>query len=379
MSLNSFQDFVLKKSQHKYFVYFLAFLLLLISFIFSDCYFLNFLNQNKFSGAWETIILKSRDLTNPLKHITAYSWQSKKVFRITVPFLMKIFLLTPSFIIKLQIITGYFFYLLSYKLSLRLFRNPLNATLFTITLSFLYIGKASVFEYLYTWFDGFSFFFLLAAMYYRKYYLIFLFSSLAAWNDERALIALSFVFLFHFQVNKRNNIVLKDFIKLEKNSIVVLAAILCYIILRVFLSIKFHLFTPTAGANLEVFFNHKFIHCISGIVTFFEGFYTLLFFYFFYLIKNKDYNRLLINIIPLLTISLTSLCVTDITRSGSFGFPLIFVSIQYLNHTIASSKLTKILSLSLIISLIIPPLFICTDWDYSVMLPKIYNQLLRIF
>jgi hypothetical protein len=366
-TLNYFKD----KSEKPYFGSIISFFLVVFSCVFSSCNPLDFFKAIDNEGAWETMLLKSNDLTNNLSHIEPYSWKAKKVFRLTVPLLMKIFFLTPSLIIKLQFILGYFFYFFSFKLLLRITKNSIIASLFTTTLSFLYIGKAAFFEFQYTWFDGFSFIFLLAAIYSRKPYLIFLFSSLAAWNDERAFVGLAFVFLFHFQQIKITNSTLSKFLKLNKNAFTVVFAVICYCVFRIYLSSKYNMSTPSEGANLGVLINQKLIYSLLGLITFFEGYYVLIILYFFYLLKFKEYFSFFINILPLITLSIIALCVTDISRSGAFSFPLLFIVIKYFTNVFSISKLTNILIWCLIISIFIPPIFICTDWDLAGMFPKI--------
>ncbi len=364
-------DVIEKKSHEKYYIYKLALLLVLTSCFFSNPQILLFFFENKLPSAWETILLKSKDLTNNLSHIDPNTWQAKKVFRLTIPIIIKLFHLPPYAIIILQIIIGYLTYVFTYKLAIRIFKDSVHATLFTSTFAFLYCGRASFFEYYYTWFDGFSFFFLLMTMYYRKIYGIFIFSMLAAWNDERAFIALSLVLLFHFFENKDSaKIVYEELFSINKKVTTILISMILYLITRLILTNHFGMHTPSDGANYTVFTDRTYNYIPIGLTTFFEGFTILIILFFYFIIKNKDYLRALLTSLPLLIIIAVSYFVTDVTRSGAFAFPIAFITSKYMIEKINKQVMTQILMICLVITFLIPPIFICADWGINLMLPK---------
>ena len=70
-------DVIEKKSHEKYYIYKLALLLVLTSCFFSNPQILLFFFENKLPSAWETILLKSKDLTN--KHYLGIDFEFNKV------------------------------------------------------------------------------------------------------------------------------------------------------------------------------------------------------------------------------------------------------------------------------------------------------------
>lgn len=368
--LTNFYSLIERKANDTYYMYKLSFVLVALTCFFSAPRVFFFFLQDSLP-TWDVIILKSADLTHNLGHIDPGSWQSKKVFRLTIPLLMKLFNLSPRAVIITQIMISYLTFLFTYKLTFRICKDTVLATLLTTGIAFLYLGKASLFEYQHTWFDGFSYFFLLASLYSRSTLSIFLFSTLAAWNDERAFIALSFVFLFHYFEDKNDKrIVLDNLFQFNRKSIVVIIAIVSYILLRLAASYWYDIHTPKDGANLNVLVYKTYRFIPVGITSFFEGFYVLLVLFFLFVLMSKDYWRLLLVGIPTLVIILVSFSVTDITRSGTFAFPIIFISIHYLKDKLTRIETRFIFLIGLFISFLIPPFFICADWDINGMLTR---------
>jgi len=370
----SFVNFIESTSKDRYYIHKLSFFTVILTWLFAAPKVFYFYLQPDLSPAWETIMLKSQDLTNNLEHIDPNSWQAKKVFRLTIPLIIKLLHISPHIIIFFQIIIGFLIYFFSYKLAFRISKDSVQATLLTLGLGFLYFGKASFFEFSSTWFDGFSYFFLLMAMFNRNVFVIFLFSTLAAWNDERAFIGLSIVLLFHqfqyFENRIPRNVTIRNVLYIDKGAISVAIAVLLYIVVRLILTNQFHMHTPTDGANLSVLFNRTYYFIPIGLLTFFEGFWVLLFLFFFLLLKSKDYLRFSLVSTPLLVLTVVSFSVTDITRSGSFSVPIIFVILVYLQNRLIEADIRKILLLCLLVSAFIPPVVICPDWEVKYMFPK---------
>lgn len=369
--LTNTYDFIGTKSNDKYYGYKLALLLFLLACFFSTPNVFLFFLQDNLSSAWNTVIFKSNNLTSSLSHIDPYSWQAKKVFRLTIPLLIKLFNLPPYIIVLLQIFVGYLIFLFSYKLAFRISKDSIQATFFTAGIAFLYFGKASFFEFKATWFDGFSYFFIIMAMWSRGVLGIIIFSTLAAWNDERGFMALSLVFLFHYFDNiGLEKISFRNFLNFKKNTIAVFAAIFFYIVGRLIMSNLYNMHTPNDGANLGVLLDRTYYFIPIGLLTFFEGFYFLLAVFILFMVKSKDYLRLSFVAVPLLLITIVSFCVTDITRSGAFAFPIVFISIYYLKDKLAETQMRAILLICCMVSILIPPIFICADWGIERMLPK---------
>lgn len=353
-------NFIEQKSQSKLYPYSLALLLMLSSWflVYPTFHWLN----PEFE-AWQAVMLKASDLTNSLTHIPPDSWLAKKVFRLTVPVIIRVFHLTPATILLVQAVLGYFLYVLCYKFSDNILKDKVQATLLTAGIAFLYFGRTAWFDINYTWFDAFAYFFLLMAMYYQNVFAVFLCSMLAAWTDERGFIALSIVFLFHYlrdKINQRINLL--SLMRLNKPSMVVIFSGALYLMIRQWLSVQYSMQTPTEGANLSVLTKTIGLMPI-GAVTFMEGFWLVLAASFVNLSLQKNYPAIALLLLPLSALTIVSGCVTDITRSGSYLVPMIFILINYLKHVQSACEMRMLLFACFLISLLFPPTVVCGDWE----------------
>jgi len=361
-TVKKFYDWVEIKSSIKFYPFYLALFLVICSVVFV---WPRYDLINTHSVAWNTVIIKSKDLTNSLTYIPSGSWLAKKVFRLTVPVIMKVTHLTPIGIFILQSILGYLLIVFSYKLCYRILKDSVSSTFIAAGIIFLYFGRASFYDFFCCWFDGFAYFFIIMAFFCRNSIGIFLFSTLAAWTDERAFIALSIVFLFHQIINiSKSPIKLKHLIALNNKSIAVIFAMAFYLIIRLFLQINYGMHTPTGGVGLAMLKVTLPVLTI-GIWTFLEGFWLLLIVTCFFIIKNKEYVFFVVVLIILSVFFVVSGCVTDITRSGSYLVPFIFVLIIYLNKKIQLYELRRLFLICFIITFLFPSVFVGADWKMT--------------
>ncbi|HPS26935.1 MAG TPA: hypothetical protein PK269_04935 [Bacteroidales bacterium] len=366
-TVKKFYDWVEIKSSIKFYPFYLALFLVICSVVFV---WPRYDLINTHSVAWNTVIIKSKDLTNSLTYIPSGSWLAKKVFRLTVPVIMKVTHLTPIGIFILQSILGYLLIVFSYKLCYRILKDSVSSTFIAAGIIFLYFGRASFYDFFCCWFDGFAYFFIIMAFFCRNSIGIFLFSTLAAWTDERAFIALSIVFLFHQIIDiSKSPIKLKHLIALNNKSLAVIFAMAFYLILRLFLQIKYGMHTPTGGVGLAML-KVTLPVLTFGIWTFLEGFWLLLIVTCFLIIKNKEYVFFVVVLIVLSVFFLVSGCVTDITRSGSYLVPVIFVLMIYLKKNLQPFELRFLLLICLIFSFLSPPCMVCPDWRINDWFPS---------
>jgi len=352
--LNTFFSWIEKKSGSKYYIY----VVVLIAWVLACPHSRpgNFQND-----IWNSVMLKSRDLTNTLSQFPSYSNAAKKVFRLTVPLVIKLFHLKPVGVLIIQYILGFLLIIFSYKLSLRILKDAVSATFISMGILFTFFGSISFCDMSTAWFDGWSYFFLVMALFQRNIFSIFFFATLAAWNDERAFIALPIVLLFH-QINKDGitKYNFKELLLLNSKSMAVLTAIVGYIALRFYLQFQFGMHTPAgdgAAVGLSILKQDLYLLPI-GMWTFLEGFWILFLLFILFAVTNKNY--LLVTFILALTLILTIVagCVLDITRSGAYLMPVIFVLISYLRNYITVNSMQYILFFVMTVCLIFPSYFI---------------------
>lgn len=350
-------DKIETKANYKYYSIILCFILVIVSILFA---FAPAINSDTNSLTWQVIMLKANDLTNSLSFLPKDSGLSKKVFRLTVPIFIRVFHLNVNSVLILQYILGYGILFYSYRLSVRILSDVVIATFIVVGMAFIYFGRAAFVDVISIWFDAWAFFFLVLTLYCQKTYLIFIFASFAAWTDERALIALPIGVLFHQIANLNQSYSFKTFVKINTKSFSVIVAIIGYLFVRYLLGKLYNMHTPIsseAGVSFsEIKRNIDFIPL--GIWTFLEGFWIIIIVGIVSTFIQKDYFLLSSLVIQLLISTVVACCVYDITRSGAYVFPIVFVVLVYLRQKIDVIALKRLVFQAAYISFLFPAYYV---------------------
>ncbi len=365
--MDSFFLWIENKSAKKNYPIYLTIILICISLFFA------FPRYDLYNAAesWNVTMLKAKDLTNNLSHIPPESFMAKKVFRLTVPFIIKIFHLNRVGVLVVQFFIGFLFILFSYKITLRLLKDAVSATFFAAGIIFIYAGRTCFTEITYTFFDGWAYFFILMAMYNRNVIAVFLFATLAAWIDERGLIALPIIILFHQISNAKPEFGFKSLLALNKSSLAAIAAITGYAALRLYLSFKYNMHTPNEDANFNDF-KRNIIHTSFGFgaYTFLEGFWFLVSIFALLSFYRKHYFLQILIAGQILASSIVAFFVTDITRSGSYLALLLFPLLAYLSQFINIRPFRYILAVCMFFCFVFPPMNYVAFGDFLFRIEK---------
>jgi hypothetical protein len=346
-------------SAGKYFKYKIVFALVLINLFFATPpyhYFSALVDCTEGPTKcenWTAVLKKVDKPLDGLKEFPPESHAAKKVYRITVPVIMKLTFSNPYRIYLIQFFLGIITLLIIYNYSFKILDNDaVSASLLITGIAFIYFGR-SFFVDLYSWFDGWAFFFLLLTVLLNRWYFILAAAILASWTDERALIALLIAFIAHqTTLNKRNNYSFLELIKLNKNSVAILASIVLYLLVRFYLE-SINVKTPSPNVGLTTIIRQ--IEFIGfGLWSFFEGFWLLVLLFFALTLYNKHYILSIVYFIPIIVLSIVSFMVFDITRSGSYMFYIIFPMIIYIYRYIAKNSIRILLLFSALVSFIFP-------------------------
>ena len=207
------------------------------------------------------------------------------------------------------------------------------------------------------WFDVVAYLFLLLAMLCSNVFLIFTFTFLAAWTDERAVVASLFIFLWwKFNEIKTTDFSFSSFFRFEKKSSIVLLSLICYSVIRFLLSKFFDLYTPDKGIGVEVLMNS--IHAIPlGLFSALEGFWLLLIVCFVVLLKQKKYTVTLSLTAIMFVILLIAFSVEDITKSAGYLFPVIFIAVSIFTKKISQIELRKVLLVCAVVCFLFPSFY----------------------
>lgn len=356
--IGSLFSWIEKKSEKWYYIYLLS----LIS-ILATCQ-LNSLYEYKTKSVivkWDILLLKSQDLTNSLGFLDPASNAAKLVFRLFVPVLIRLFHLNYITLHIIQYIVGYLLIIVSYKLADKLLKDKVSASFIAIGLVCTYFGKTSFFDMATYWFDGFAYFFIIVSMLVSSPVLIFIFCSCAAWVDERAFLALPIVFIFHQIISVKHNdkIRMKDLLSLNSKSKAILMGILSYVILRVYLEINCSMHTPMAQGLVSFnTFKKNIPYYPMGLLSFLEGFWLLYFIFSLITINKKNYLLFSVTSLIVIVFSISAGMVFDVTRSGAYLMPVIFIIIPVLTSNLDKLFIRYLLFMVLFICIMIPPYFV---------------------
>jgi len=260
-------------------------------------------------------------IEHPFRDMSDYppeSTQSKRTFRITVPLIAHLLGLDIIWVYVLQWICGFLLLAVTVRMVHEWFQDRLTAFLATLYLAAVYPGSAAFLEY-WSLFDAFAYLFLLLAFYFSSPALIGALVLVAAYTDERALIASPAIILFHaIRLTPRDSMV-RPVALLNYQTAAVVIGWAFYFIIRSYLASAYDLTTSTGGVGLSSLLNFRQLHVGHiGIWGAFEAGWL-----FFPLALTELWIRRERWLAVLWAISLsisllTAILVQDITRSASY-------------------------------------------------------------
>ena len=262
---------------------------------------------------------------------------SKFAFRLTVPLLANVLQIGKSangreivILYMIQSLLLFPFFLILIKLLQRFLDNTL-IIFFSLSFATIYLTKAFFWDYDF-WFDGFAYFFLMLGIYLRHPAGVFCALELACWTDERAVIALGSVYIFHllqesnFNLRIRFPVIDRSF--LTKSSTAVLGAGIAYAVIRGILMYNFKLDTPMgeeAGVSLSII-PFQLRYRFMAIVSTFEGLWLVFILAIGLLVYQKKFLLSGGLVMLMLVHILVAYSVYDITRSLTYAFPLLIIA-----------------------------------------------------
>ena len=289
---------------------------------------------------------------------------AKIAFRLTIPLLAKV-LGTGWTVTGKDVVLVFFLQsLLLFPFLLILIRivsrhlDAVSTVLVTVACSATYLASAFFWDY-HFWFDAYAFFFLLMGMYFRNRIGIFVFLLLACFTDERAVVALFSVYLFHLL--EERNFTISGFRDLFPGSIIgsrastVLLVVLSYVLIRLWLTTAYNLRTPSGehvGVSLSIIpFQLK--HRLIGILFAFEGLWITFVLSIMVLSIRKQILLAGILLATLLLHVVVAYSVYDITRSLTYGFPVFITAILIAGRSFERDR-RHILLVVLLCCLVVP-------------------------
>ena len=351
--------------------------LTLLSLFFSSPQFSGYEKTFEEIKGWQAFHQQREQPLTPLDFNGA-SNAAKRTFRLTVPMLAFAFHLNDYAILALEWLVNILFLYFCILLFEKITNDRSIALLGAIGLTFIYNGHAG-FTDNNAWFDIVAYLFLLLAMLYSNVFLIFIFTFLAAWTDERAVVASLLIFLWwKFNEIKAADFSFAAYFKFEKKSSAVLLALLFYGFGRFLLTNYFGLQTPAKGIGLEVLMNATDAMGL-GLWSALEGFWLLLIVCCIFLFRQKKYVVALSISLMIAVIMLIAYSVEDITKSAGYMFPVIFIAVAILFETISKIDLRRLLLLCAIVCFLFPSYYYASHNHIAVWYKPVFIKALDLF
>lgn len=302
---------------------------------------------------------------HPIAHDTH---GSKLAFRFTVPLLANVLNIGTTesgheivFLYLIQSLLLFPFIFLVIKLLQRFVDNS-SILFFSLSFATIYLSKAFFWDYDF-WFDGFAYFFLLLGMYLRHMAGIFCALQTACWTDERAVVALASVYVFHLLQENNFNLSFRlptlGWSLLTRNSTVVLGVGITYGLVRAILTYNFDLYTPfgeTTGVSLSLI-PFQLQNRLIGIALTFEGLWLVFLLVIGKLIYQKKFILTLCLCSLMLMHIIVAYSVYDITRSLTYAFPLFIIAVIMVARQYPENTTLLLLAVA-VLCLLIPTYYV---------------------
>jgi hypothetical protein len=222
--------------------------------------------------------------------------------------------------------------------------------LFALGFSFIYLIKACFADNT-PWFDGAAYFFLMLALFSNKPVITGLSVFLAAFIDERALIASGLVFIWwKIAKLKGRTISFKYIIKPDIHFVFIVLAWVSYFLVRFILIHHYGLSQiKIKMADVINYMKDNVNHFAFLILTGLKWFNIFILLGIILMIRLKYYYVLILYVLCTLLILLTAFMIHDVTRTVSYAFPAIFIALYLFVREGDSLKNLRYLTLTIVI------------------------------
>jgi hypothetical protein len=289
-------------------------------------------------GTWRDVQIKfDHPLIDTSRIFAPGSHESKLTFRLTVPILAHVFHLGETGLLIFFGLVGLLLLYLVLKLVFTLTGSKRAALFVCLATACAWPGEAAFHELRGGYYDALALCLLVAACATSSSLLTAGFVFLAAWSDERALIASSFVFLFHARRGKRA-------------AVVVAAA--AYLGIRAYLTAT-HSDVDVGGVGVAVLVQQLNVIPLA-IWSGLSGAWILVVFGAIVFFRERHYLVTAGFFSALAVMIAVSLLVVDTTRSMAYCLPATFVALTVLNP----KQIEKLSAIAAAISLLVPSFYL---------------------
>ncbi|MES2387681.1 MAG: hypothetical protein V4543_06745 [Bacteroidota bacterium] len=275
---------------------------------------------------YDVRVLVSNQIEHPFtqqNNFREYSHEGKRAFRLSTPLLAKVLGLNVIQLIWLQQAAAFGVFVLFALLITRITGSREAGYWACMALAFNMYGKRGLLD----WeckLDGYMYFYLMAAIYFRKPWLLAFFAFMLGGADERGLFAGIALIVYHQVAEKRESI--SNFFKPSPQALGILSGLVLSVSGRVALMIFTDLKVGHGNLGIEVMVR-KIDYLIQGIYSGMEAFNFFLLPAAAILLFNRKYILFLAWAGTMAISIVLSIMVSDITRSICLTLPAIITAL----------------------------------------------------
>lgn len=306
---------------------------------------------------WDDILKQGADPFTPQDY-EAGSHEANQAFRLAIPLIANALHLNIAGLYLLHVLVGFVFLWFVMLTVYRILKDKMLTFYFMTGFTAIYAGANFYINFL-GHCDAFPFCFMVLAFYFRNPLLVILFTQLAYWCDERAIINSSYLGLWYVlplikQVIDKRKLKLKD---IPWPAVALILSAVLYLIVRQWLTNTYGLkvghdndLSRRTGMWSLSIIGDKFTRGL-------EGFWLIIFAGMAVLAMRKDWWTLVLLGGCIMITCAIGVMVADGTRSLSFGFYMFFFMLTILREHIPTRQLHYLLIVSTLISLMLPMSF----------------------
>jgi hypothetical protein len=311
-----------------------------------------------FETKWRDAQVKfDHPLIDTSRIFPAGSHESNLTFRLTVPILARVFHLHEAGLLIFFGLVGVMLLYLVLKVAFTLSASKRVAFLVCLTTACTWPGAAAFQELRGGYYDALALCLLVSACATPSSLLAAIFLFLAAWTDERALIASMFVFLLYagrFSAHG-DTAGIRRFLVGKPAAVVVAAA--AYVGTRAYLTSTHSYLHAASGIGLSILSQQ--INVIPlAIWTGLGGSWILVCVGLLALFLEKRYLAAVGFSAALVGVIVASLAVADVTRSMAYCLPAVFVGLAALSSSEGINQLEQLAAIGAAISVLVPTYYL---------------------
>lgn len=302
-------------------------------------------------ATWRAAQLKfDHPLLDTGKFFPPVSHESKLTFRLTVPVLAHLLHLGRDGVLVLSAILGSILLFTVLTLAYEITDDRQIAFFLTLAIACTWSGLTAFHDLRGGYYDAAALCLLLTAMTARSALVVGIAAFLAAWTDERALIAVPLVIVF-FALRVRLN---KQSLRARLISVLVGAGV--YVLTRGYLTVAHSYSLNTAGLGLAVLWNQA--RAIPlGMWAGIGGGWVLLVLSLWILWRARQYLAFAGFLAALAPVIGTALIVSDVTRGASYCLPAVLVTLIILRLHVPLKSFRALILAVAAISFLVPTVY----------------------